>query len=376
MPGYEIRPFDEQSLPEMGPFLSRSIEALTRSQGSSGNDESLPSNRLGSGSDYRWLLDEDNPARQEGIPAGEIIRNDQGAIMGIFGFHPVYFRLGDQRLLGLGGHNFFVDPSARMQGFIMFRRYLNYPKADFCYTTSCNNISSQLWAKCGGAQLPDSDSEYVLVLRYGPILKELAIKKGVPRAAAAPLLLAGPLAGLIFGPRRKRSGLKCERCDDWERLSAIAEQHRDPTRLTPDRTASVLAVKYEAMCRNGKATGSLDGVYHFTDSSGHEGWFGLGEKTRGSAVQMRSLSLTDAVWPRSSLEFSCIIHAVVELAGSRCDFLSIRDRSAWGLRSGLLSFRRRILPAPEAFVHSKAGSGLRQPAEFAQIADFPPAFGV
>jgi hypothetical protein len=91
MPGYAIQPFDEQSLSELRLFLCRSVEALERSLGFSGDGEFLPANQLASWNDYRWLLDEDNPARQEGIPAGELIRNDQGTIMGMLGFHPEFF---------------------------------------------------------------------------------------------------------------------------------------------------------------------------------------------------------------------------------------------------------------------------------------------
>jgi hypothetical protein len=75
------------------------------------------------------------------------------------------------------------------------------------------------------------------------------------------------------------------------------------------------------------------------------------------------------------MEFSDILLALIELAGSRSDFLSIRDRSAWGLRSGLLGLWRRTLAAPEAFVFSSERSGLPQPAKLVQIADFPQALG-
>jgi hypothetical protein len=376
MPAYEIRPFDALCIAELGPFLTRSLEALSLGPGASGEDGLQSLNQSEATDDYRWLLDEGNPAQTEGIPAGEIIRNDQGAIVGMIGFHPLYFRYGDRRLLGLGAHNFFVDPTARMQGFMLFRRYLNNPKADFCFSTTCNTNSGPLWAKCGAVHLPDSDSEYLLVLRYGPVLKELAIKKGVPKAVASVLLLAGPPAGLVLRPRGKHSGLKCERCDDWERLSAIAERNRDPTRVTPERSAKVLQRRFDAMCRDARSSGSLDGIYRFTASSGHEGWFLISAKLRGSTGQVRGLDLLDVVWPRGSLEFSSVISAVIEVAGSRADVLSIRDRSAWGLHPGLLGARRRTFPAQEAFVYSRAGSGLPQPAELAPIADLPTAFGV
>jgi len=220
-----------------------------------------------------------------------------------------------------------------------------------------------------------SDSEFLLVLRHGPVLQEMAIKRGVGRAFAATLLLAGPLVGLVMGPHRRRSRLKPEWCDDWERLAAIAEQNRDPSRLTPERSVAVLQHRYATMAKNSRSAGSLDGAYRFTASAGREGWLSVTETPRGLTGRMRSLNLVDVVLPRGSIEFSDILRAVIDLAGSRSDFLSIRDRSAWGLRHGLLGLRRRTLSAPEAFVFSSERSGLPRSAELAQIADFPQAFG-
>jgi len=375
MTGYRIGPFDEPSVPEIAAFLIQSLEPAANVQDSSGGDDCPALERSGSTHDYRWLLDEDNPARSAGIPAGEVIRNDQGRVVGMIGCHPVFFRLGDRHLLGLGAHNFFVDPWARMQGFILFRRYLNNPKADFCYSTTCSPNVGPLWSKCGAAQLPGSDSEFVRVLRHGPALQEMAIKRGVGRALAATLFLAGPLVDLAMGPHRRRRRLKPEWCDDWERLAAIAEQNRDPSRLTPERSVAVLRHRYAAMAKNPRSAGSLEGAYRFTASSGREGWLSVTETLRGCTGQIRSLNLVDVVLPRGSMEFSDILRAVIDLAGSRSDFLSIRDRSAWGLGHGLLGLRRRTLSAPEAFVFSSERSGLPRSAELAQIADFPQAFG-
>src|SRR5579885_3459812 len=127
MPGYQVRPFDEPSVPEIGRFLSDSIRALGASQGLSADDGDAPDGHSIPAGDWGWLLDRGNPARPDGLPPGEVIRDDSGAIVGMIGCWPTSFRLGDRRLLGLGAHNFFVDPSARMQGYMLFRRYLNDP---------------------------------------------------------------------------------------------------------------------------------------------------------------------------------------------------------------------------------------------------------
>ncbi len=103
MTGYQIGPFDEPSVPEIAAFLIQSLGPAANARSSSGGDGRLTLDRSGSTHDYRWLLDEDNPARSEGIPAGEVIRNDQGRVVGMIGCHPVFFRLGDRRLLGLEG---------------------------------------------------------------------------------------------------------------------------------------------------------------------------------------------------------------------------------------------------------------------------------
>ena len=372
MPAYQIRPFDARSVPEIGQFLVRSLQLLSNATEGA---ESLAQPTAPAG-DYRWLLDEDNPERQEEIPAGEVIRSDQGEIVGMIGYHPIAFRLGDRRLLALGAHNFYTDPSARMQGFILFRKYLNNPKADFCFSTTCNGNSGPLWTKCGGARIAGSDAEYLLVLRHGPILQELALRKGLPGVAAGSIRLAGPLADLWNTPRAGRNPLKLERSEDWDRLAATAEQNRDPARLTPARSPAVLRVKYEAVTRNAVASGSLNGVHRFNTPNGREGWLSLAERPRGRMGRIRCLHLLDAVRPREGVEFPDLLRAIIDLAGSRADLLSIRNGAAWGLQPRMLGLRKRTIPDPEGFLFSRANSGLPAPDELARIGDFPQAFAV
>jgi hypothetical protein len=375
MAGHIIQGIDEANLAEIPPFLIRSIQSLASSSGSSHGDGEPHAGQPTSTDDYRWLLDEDNAARDEGIPCGEIIRNDQGSVVGMICYHPVFYRFGDRRLLGLGAHNFFVDPTARMQGFILFRRYLNHPRADFCFSTTCNANSGPLWTKCGAVPVPDSDAEYLLVFRTGPVLQEAAMSKRVPKTLASALGLIGPLADLVMRTGKTVRRIAVERCEDWDRLAAIADQNRDPSRLTPDRVANEMKRKYEPIIRGGVATGKVDGTYRFSDKSGREGWFSVREKSRGALGQIRSVNLLDVIWPRTLMKVEDVLYAIIQVVAPHADLLSIRDRIALGLRSGLVGFRRRQLVVPEAFLFTQKRSELPAPPELVQISDFPQAYG-
>ena len=376
MAGYAIQAIDEANFSEIPPFLIRSIQSLNSSQDPSHEPVDQPVRPDTLAGDYRWLLDEDNPDPVEGIPPGEIIRDDQGSIVGMICYHPVFFRLGDRRLLGLGVHNFYVDPAVRMQGFILFRRYLNQPQADFCFSTTCNANSSPLWAKCGAAEVPNSDAEYLLVFRTGAVMQEVAINKRLPKALSSGLRLVGPLADLVLRPGKTAHRFAVERCDDWDRLSAIAAEHRDPSRLTPDRRAAIMKRTYEAMTRIGVAAGNLDGTYLFNDPSGREGWFSVRARNRGRLGQIRGVDLLDIVWPRNLMTFEDVLPAIIDVVRSHADLLSIRDRIALGLRPGMAGFRRRPFAAPEAFLFTRKQPDLPGPSELGQIANLPEAFAV
>jgi hypothetical protein len=373
MAGYMMRPIEEKDLSEVWAFRTKSMQLLLGTPGAA-DDGDHPSTGLDSaGWDPRWLLGEGNPARTDGIPPGEIIRDGNGAVMGMITYHPQYFRLGDKRVLGLGAGNFHVDPSARLQGFFLFKRYLNHPRADFCFATSCNDNSGALWAKCGAGQVPNSDTEYLYVRHAGPVLQEHALRTGLPRALALSARLAGPVLNLVMWARRRGSSLKVRRSTEWERLAELAEQNRDPACLTHERTVAVLQGKYETLANKGQIGGTADGMYHFTDAQGREGWFALQEARRGRLNQIGTITLLDVVWPRTRLDFADVLRALIGVASGRADMISIRDRACFGLRPGLCGFRARALPAPEAFIVSPGRSGLPPSAELARLADFSAA---
>jgi hypothetical protein len=371
MPGYEIQPIDERNYPEVVPFLLRWVREA------SGNAEQTapdvdPSRYA---QDFRWMLDLGNPAHHDSIPSGHILRNDQGTVVGMIGHSPGFFLLGDRRYRGLGGSNFYVDQSARLQGFFMFKKYLGFAATDFCFSTTCNDNSGPLWTKCGAGPVPGGNAEYILVMKSGPVLQDLALNRRIPRPFAAALRPVGSILDLVILARKSRSPLTVEWCQDWDKLHAIAGRNRDPARLTPERSPADLFQRYEGMIKQLRPLGQLDGVYRFSDRSGNEGWFTVREAARGRLKQIRGVSLADLVWPHGSIELADILCAILELISPRADVFSVRDRFALGLRPGLLGFRRRALPVQDSFVITRAASALPPSAELAKTIDLPPSYG-
>src|SRR5277367_6551951 len=120
MAGYEFKPIVEEDLADVAAFLTRQQEITSR------DDFTQPRPRE---DDLRWLLR--NPHLRPGLNHGETLRGPEGTILGMILAVPRMYLLGDQRLLGLAGGNFYVDASVRLQGFFMLRRFLGTQGVEF-----------------------------------------------------------------------------------------------------------------------------------------------------------------------------------------------------------------------------------------------------
>src|SRR4051794_5503508 len=158
MAGYEIKSIERERLPEIAAFLREQQEITSR------DDRTQP---RPTGDDLGWLPY--NPHLRDGLPLGLCLRTGEGKLAGMILSLPRLYKLGDRDLLGMAAGLFFVDASARMQGFFMLRRYFSIAGVDFYYANSCNRQSAPLWAKCGAVQVPESEVEYLFPLRLGPI---------------------------------------------------------------------------------------------------------------------------------------------------------------------------------------------------------------
>ena len=134
-----------------------------------------PTQATPSNDDLRWLLT--NPHRREDLPLGDTLRDSEGRIFGMIVHVPRVYRLDSRRLLGACGGHWFVDSTARMQGFFMLRRFFSASGYDFIFANSANRQSGPIWVKCGAQMVPESEVEYLFPIRLGPLVEELAIRK-------------------------------------------------------------------------------------------------------------------------------------------------------------------------------------------------------
>jgi hypothetical protein len=340
-------------LPEVAAYMLEQQEQAARDD---------PTHASASGDDMRWLLG--NPDLRPDDPLGEVLRNPEGRIVGMILSVPRMYRLGERKLLGLAAGNFYVDRSARMQGFFLLRRFLKTPGYDFYYANSCNSQSGSLWVKCGAAQVPESEVEYLFPYRLGPLVQEVALRKNLPGLAATLARASGAVATFLVAPRRPKCRLRVEPCQDLERLAAIADRDRDPEGLECERGVPYLRWIYESPSQDPSSSHHL---YRFSDDRGNEGWFALNYSRRGRAQQVQAARLIDVVWPRREIPFADVLASMIETAAPLSDVLTIRGRGALGLEDGMSGLRRRTLPAPEAFLISRTPPT----AELIGVADFP-----
>jgi hypothetical protein len=297
---------------------------------------------------------------------GETLRTEDGKIVGMIIAIPRLYRLGDETLLGVAGGHFFIDASARLQGFFMIRRAMAMEGANFWYANSANRQSAPILAKCGAARVPESEVEYLFPFRLGPLIQEVALRKGWPASVARLLRAFGPLATIAAAPRLPAGRFRVDYCTDYEKLSALSDRYRRPDLLQPERSAPDLQWVYGTLPASPPPDES-GAIFSFTDPGGHEGWFALSFDTRGHLDQIRCARLKDVVWPQERVPFIDVLPAIAETARPWADVLAIRGRVGLNLRDRNGGLRRRALLAPEAFLFCRSPAA----SELATRADFP-----
>jgi hypothetical protein len=160
MEKFEIQSVSARSLAEVANFLHRWHVERNSNASAQGT---IPQDCERLKKHLHWLLVE-NPLGASSPPHGFCARNASGVIVGLILCFPHAFIVEDSRLLGLCSGSFFVEQSARMQGFYLFKKYLNHSSCDFYFGTTCNANSGALWKKVGGLPVPQSEKTYVFPL--------------------------------------------------------------------------------------------------------------------------------------------------------------------------------------------------------------------
>lgn len=300
----------------------------------------------------RWLLVE-NPGQVPKAALGACLRSSEGVIAGLILFFSSSFVWGNEKLSGLCSGSFFVDQTARMQGYFLFRRYLNEADCDFLFATTCNPSSGALWKRFGGWPVPASEFEDVLPIRFGPIARAFALSKGWRSLAVRFSEGMGVSATPLLKAQRLWSpNVTIQPCRDWDYLAGLAEKYRNPNQLTSARSSKYLQWRYE---RN-PATHSNE-VYSFHEPQGSEGWFAVDTTIRGRTGQVRTLRLLDVVCAETIPAIKSVISAVVRLGTGRSDMILLTGRLMPQLKkTGYVSFRRK-LDEPQCYVIASNGRG-------------------
>jgi hypothetical protein len=316
MPGLDIQPLGCSDLPEVAVFLRRWHDANgeTPANGAVRRESSSIEGCL------KWLL-VSNPV-QSNVPShGFGARDGAGVVKGLCLNFPGAFLAGDRRLLGLCSGSFFVEPEVRTAGYFLFKRYLSTPDYAFFFATTCNSNSGVLWERLGGTVGPDSQTEYILPLRYEVMLDAFLEKKKWGRMGNSLARILGRCASGFRKIVQTSGHLSVESCRDWDKLAALSERYRNQNWITSDRSAEFLKWRYGAGSPNESADVCL-----FRDSSGNEGWFATGKRRFGRNGPIDATILLDAVWPPSSMSFRLILPALYRRIAGNSDALYLPPR--------------------------------------------------
>jgi hypothetical protein len=334
MDRFEIHPVGCCALPEVGAFLGRQLSPRT------GIERRL-----------RWLL-LDNPAATRGDSFGYCVRDGYGAMRGLSLHFPAIYSSSNKQLRGLGSGSYYVDAAARSLGFYLFKKYLRVPGYSFHFASTCNAVSSELWKVAGGSAVPESETEYVVPLKLNAVIPELVAGRTRSRTAAVIARAIGraadPALRLVT---RTSSGIHIEPCRDWEKLAELSRRHRPPNSIRCERSAEFLEWRY------GPDSPLYPcGVYLASDTAGSEGWFALGDLSRGKSHTFREAVLLDAIYPADGMNLGRLFPAILRTAAEGADTISFRGRP--GLDFGELRpwAIRRKSATPRAFVITPKGA--------------------
>lgn len=345
MSQYSIQPIDSDDLDQLADFLYQSIKAL-REEGPNGGEMRSRDTILQNLQRTFQAHHADCPD----IPFGLKLSKDDNIICGSLLFFPQTYRHQQRTWRALGSGSFFVDPDARMQGFFMFRKYLATKNVDFYFGNTCNSNSIVLWQNCKGVVVPNSDVEYLILLKPAAVFEELVLRKNKPwlRPVAR---IGGHLAGCLTHWRRN-AGLQIEPAKNHEQLAEIALTACPDQCMTADRSVAYLKWHYPTLSPSADAMTSR--IYVFSDKQGHQGWFAIDTSQRGIRQQIHAARLMDVVWPREHVNIKQVLHAVTSVLDRSIDMLSVRARQGIELETKLPHAYSRHLPAPESAVLSKS----------------------
>jgi hypothetical protein len=297
-----------------------------------------------------WLLLE-NPARSEFKLLGCGVRTSQGALAGCILYLPQLFVFGQNHLPILGSTCFYVDEAHGGSGGALFLRFTRAANQFPLFGNSANAIAAQLWKARGASPIPDSDHELLGVIRWQPVVEELAARRGASKSLSQ---AAGAAAAWLRHVRKL--SLPIDEGTEMIRLSSVEEV---VGMLHAGTLNYVSARRDEAYIRwryfSGRDPSTAVFAFRNRRSQNHL-FVAVNERLRGYRMQMRSLNVLDVFPKPTPDELAAIVAALHEEYGARTDMIVLRNvDAACRNRSLETGFRKRDFESPNGWLLDRRG---------------------
>jgi hypothetical protein len=296
----------------------------------------------------RWFLLE-NPARQPEHPLGFGLRSgDQ--LVGCILCSPQVFRLENEKILLMGSSSFYVNDRHRGQGGRIFLQYCRIGNQRPLFGTSANAEASALWKAAGASPIPYSDGELFGVLRWPPVVEEVAHRWYSSRV----------LSRLAGSPISNRAGLvrplKID-CDSSHALHLLTspEQvndlpvHHSSAKLTAMRDLPYIRWRYFS------GRDATAAVFAFRSRQDREILVTVNQRPRGYRGQINTLNVLDVYPEASPEEWLRIVGALIARYRKMVDAVVLRSQDPVRQKTFCESgFQRRMFDAPNGWFLDKA----------------------
>lgn len=297
-----------------------------------------------------WLLLE-NPARNEFGPLGCGVRSSQGALVGCILYLPQMFVFGQNPVLMLGSTCFYVGESHRGWGGALFLKFARSANQCPLFGNSANAIAAHLWKARGATPIQNSDHEVLGVIRWPPIVEELAVRHGPGKSLAH---AAG--AATAWLRHVCKLSLPTDHESELVRLSSAGEV-MERLRMVPSSYFTARRDESYIRWRYFSGRDPSIAVFVFRIRRTHnEVFVAVNERLRGYRRQIRSLNVLD-VFPKPEPDMmAAVVAALHKKYGEHTDMIVLRNLDA-PCRNRLLGagFRRRGFESPNGWLLDRRG---------------------
>jgi hypothetical protein len=300
-------------------------------------------------SHLRWFLLE-NPARRPDHPLGFCLLA-ANQLAGCILCSPQMFRLQTKRILLMGSSSFYVDEAHRGWSGRIFLTYCRLGKSWPLFGTSANPTAAGLWKAAGASSIPYSQGEFFGVLRWPPVMEEIAHRRSssrvvthLARSSASRIVeWLRPLTLNKGAPARLRLLTRAE-----DALNLLLDE--SSPKLTAERDLPYIRWRYFS----GHDATTQAFAFHSSEP-GKEILVTVNQRARGYRGQINTLNVLDVYPEVAPDEYVRIVGALIAHYRTTIDAVVLRCQDP--ARSEMLhkkGFQWRQFEAPISWLLDKA----------------------